>query len=80
MDSKSFPFCSHHAKSIWETMPWCMLFTNDIVLVKETSEEANVKLEEWRAVLESKWLHISCIKTEYLRCNFSGNEKHDGQV
>ena len=58
-------------------MPWCMLFVHDIVLVAETSEEANAKLEEWRAVLEGKWLRISRTKTEYLRCNFSGNEQHD---
>ena len=64
-------------KSIWETVLWCMLFANDIVLVAETSEEANAKLEEWRAVLEGKGLRISRTKTEYLRCNFSGNEQHD---
>ena len=33
------------SKSIWETVPWCMFFTNDIVLVAETKEEANSKLE-----------------------------------
>ena len=32
------------SKSIWETVPWCMLFANDIVLVAETKEEANSKL------------------------------------
>ena len=29
-----------------------MLFVDNIVLVEETSEEANAKLEEWKAVLE----------------------------
>ena len=42
------------SKSIWETVPWCMLFADNIVLVVETKEEANSKLEEWRAVLEDR--------------------------
>ena len=58
-------------------MPWCMLFVHDIVLVAETSEEANAKLEEWRAVLEGKGLRISRTKIAYLKCNFSGDEQHD---
>ena len=58
-------------------MPWCMLFVDDIVLVAETSEEANAKLEEWRVVLEGKGLRIKRTKTEYLRYNFNGNEQHD---
>ena len=51
-----------------------MLFADDIVLVAETKEEANSKLEEWREALEGKGLRISRTKTEYLRCNFSGTE------
>ena len=63
------------SKSIWETVPWCMLFADDIVLVAESSDEANTKLDEWREVLESKRLRISRKKTEYLRCNFSAKSK-----
>ena len=62
------------SKSIWETVPWCMLFADDIALVTETKEEANSKLEEWRKALEGKGLRISRTKTEYLRCNFSGTK------
>ena len=51
-----------------------MLFADDIVLVAETKEEANSKLEEWRESLEGKGLSISRAKTEYLQCNFSGSE------
>ena len=47
------------SKSIWENLPWCMLFADDIVLVAETKEEANSKLEEWKAALEGKWLRKS---------------------
>ena len=35
------------SKSIWETVPQCMLFADDIVLVAETKEKVNNKLEEW---------------------------------
>ena len=38
------------SKSIWETMLYCMLFANNIVLAPETKEEFNSKLEEDRAI------------------------------
>ena len=60
------------SKSIWETVPWCMIFADDIVLVAKTREEVSNKLDEWRKVLEGKGLRISRTKTEYLRCDFSG--------
>ncbi|XP_057550451.1 uncharacterized protein LOC130828482 [Amaranthus tricolor] len=47
--------------------------TRSIPVRVESSEEANTKLDEWRAELESKGLRISRTKTEYLRCNFSGS-------
>ena len=52
-----------------------MLYVDNIVLDVETSEEANAKVEEWRAIFESKRLRISRTKTEYLRCNYSGKEQ-----
>ena len=36
-----------------------MLFADDIVLVVETSEKANTKLEDLRMVFESKGLRVS---------------------
>ena len=39
-------------KNIHEDMPWCMLFTDDIVLTGETNEGVNKKLESWRQTLE----------------------------
>ena len=35
-------------KSIHEDILWCMLFADDIVLIDETKEEVNKKLELWR--------------------------------
>ena len=58
--------------SIWETVPWCMLFADDIGLVAETKEEVSNKLDEWRKALEGKGLRISRTKSENLRCDFSG--------
>ena len=63
------------SKSIWETVSWCMLFADDIMLVAKTKEEVNNKLEEWRAVLEVRGLRISRLKTKYLRCNFCGQNR-----
>ena len=63
------------SRSIWKTVPWCMLFADDIVLVVETKEETNSKLEEWREALESKGLRISRTKTKHLRCNFNGGSQ-----
>ena len=49
-----------------------MLFAYVIVLVADTKEEVNNKLDEWKEVLEGKELRIIHTKTEYLRCDFSG--------
>ena len=37
---------------VQDPMPWCMLFADDIVLVGESREEINEKLELWREALE----------------------------
>ncbi|XP_057535493.1 uncharacterized protein LOC130813668 [Amaranthus tricolor] len=63
------------SKSMWESVPWCKLFANDIVLVAETKKEANSKLEEWREALEDKELCISRTNTEYLRCISVGHNR-----
>ncbi|XP_068336681.1 uncharacterized protein [Pyrus communis] len=58
---------------IQEDIPWCILFADDIVLIDEIQEGVNAKLNLWREVLESKGLHLSWSKTEYLECKFSAN-------
>ena len=62
------------SKSIWETVPWCMIFADDILLVVETKEEVSNELDEWREALEGKGLRISHTKTEYLCSDFSGTQ------
>ncbi|KAM2015416.1 hypothetical protein COP2_047002 [Malus domestica] len=58
---------------IQDDIPWCMLFADDIVLIDETQEGVNAKLNLWTEVLESKGLRLSRSKTEYMECKFSAN-------
>nr|XP_016501808.1 PREDICTED: uncharacterized protein LOC107820102 [Nicotiana tabacum] len=58
---------------------WCMLFTDDIVLIDETRGIINARLEVWRQTLESKGFKLSRSKTEYLECKFS-QERHEEEV
>jgi len=51
-----------------------MLFADDIVLIDETREGVNVKLERWRDTLEAKGFRLSRSKAEYLHCRFSAGE------
>lgn len=39
--------------NIQDDVPWCMLFANDIMLIDETRERINTKLEIRRKTLES---------------------------
>ena len=50
-----------------------MLFADDIVLVDESRDGMNAKLERWWKILESKRFKISRTKMEYMNCNFSGH-------
>ena len=56
-----------------------MLFVDDIILIDQTREELNSKLEQWRRTLESRGIRLSKSKTGYLRCGFgrveAGGEK-----
>ena len=58
---------------ILEEVPRYMLLADDIVLVDESKDGVNAKLEKWREALESKGFKISRTKTEYMVCNFSGH-------
>ncbi|XP_074361005.1 uncharacterized protein LOC141701213 [Apium graveolens] len=65
-------------RGIQDGVPWCMLFADDIVIIKETRVVVNVTLERWRYILESNGLRVSRSKTEYLWCNFSNLPNGEG--
>jgi Reverse transcriptase (RNA-dependent DNA polymerase) len=65
---------------IQRDIPWCMLLADDVVLIDESRIEVNQKLELWRQTLESKGFRLSRTKTEYMRCQFSGENSDDRDV
>ncbi|KAK4710207.1 hypothetical protein R3W88_004720 [Solanum pinnatisectum] len=48
-----------------------MIFSNYIVLIDETHNKVNARLEVWRQTLESKGFRLSRTKTDYLEYKFS---------
>jgi hypothetical protein len=52
-------------------IPWCMLFTDDMVLMDESRMRIDQKLKLWRRTLEAKGFRLSRSKTEYIKCDFS---------
>jgi hypothetical protein len=61
-------------------IPWCMLFVDGVVLVDESREGVNRKLEFWCQTLESKGFKIIRTKTEYMRCDIGTTISEDGDV
>ncbi|MCX8759408.1 reverse transcriptase domain-containing protein [Vibrio parahaemolyticus] len=64
-------------KEIQGDVPWCMLFADDIVLIDESKEGINAKLEQWRDTLKSKGFKLSRSKMEYMECRFSKNRNNN---
>ncbi|XP_060210213.1 uncharacterized protein LOC132637083 [Lycium barbarum] len=60
-------------------VPWCMLFSDDIVLIDESWSSVNARLEVWRQTLESKGFKLSRTKTEYLECKFSNGSQVENE-
>ena len=50
------------------------LYTDNIVLIGESFETVNSRLEEWRETLESKGLRVSRSKTKYIEYDFGERE------
>ena len=66
-------------RGIQDEVPWCMLFADDIILVDETGQGVNDKLESWRLTLEASGFRLSRSKTEYLHCCFNGRSEEGGK-
>ena len=47
-----------------------ILFADDIILMNETRNRVNSKLENWRDALESKDFRLRRTKTWYMECKF----------
>nr|XP_016489185.1 PREDICTED: uncharacterized protein LOC107809107 [Nicotiana tabacum] len=54
-------------------VPWCILFSDDIVLIDESRAGVKKRLEVWRQTFESKGFKLTRTKTEYLKCKFSAD-------
>ncbi|GKF75958.1 retrovirus-related pol polyprotein LINE-1 [Tanacetum coccineum] len=67
------------SRGIQEIIPWCLIFTDNIVLVSDTPDGLNGRLEQWREMLENKELRVSREKTEYIRCDFNRNENNENK-
>ena len=55
--------------------PWTMLFSDDIVICKETRKEVEQRLECWRYALERKGMKVSRSNTKYLCINGRNDDK-----
>ncbi|GKG24644.1 ataxia telangiectasia mutated family protein [Tanacetum coccineum] len=67
------------SRGIKENIPWSMVFADDIVLVAQSADGLNRRLESWRRVLEDNGLRVSRDKAEYLRCDFDRYEAAHGE-
>lgn len=56
---------------IQDMVPWWLLFANNIVLVDETRERVNVKLETWQETMEEKGFRLRNAKIGYMEFKFS---------
>jgi hypothetical protein len=56
---------------IQELAPICILCAQDVVLLGESREELNGRLETLRQALEAYDICLSRSKTKYMKCNFS---------
>ena len=60
-------------RDIQGEIPWCMLFTDDVVLVDESRAGVNRKLELWRRTLELKGFKLIRNTRRWFCCGFGGH-------
>ena len=60
-----------------EGAPWCMMYTDDVVLCAETKVELEQRLEAWRRALEERGMKISRKKTEFLKLGPHEDEEEE---
>lgn len=63
------------SRGMQESITWCLIFADHILLVPVMMEGLNSKLEQWREPLEDNGLRVSIKKTKYLWCDFDRNMK-----
>ena len=54
-----------------------MLFAKDIILIEESQEDVNCKLEIWRETFESKDFHLSRNNKKYMEYKFNNWQIND---
>jgi hypothetical protein len=67
-------------RDIQDGITWCMLFTDDVVLVNESKTCVDQKLELWRRTLEVKCFRLSRSKTEYMKYDFNATTQEEEDV
>jgi hypothetical protein len=67
-------------RDIQSGISWCILFTNDVILVDESMMGVNEKLKLWRRTLKTKSFGLSRSKTEHMKCDFSATTHEEGDV
>ena len=67
-------------REVRETVPWSIMYADDIVLCAENREDLEANLERWRAALEERGMRISRSKTEYMCTSTDeGSIRMDGE-
>jgi hypothetical protein len=67
-------------RDIQGDISWCMVLSDDVVLIEESRSGVSQKLKLWRQTLEAKGFRLSRSKTEYMKCDFSAMGYEDGGV
>jgi hypothetical protein len=59
---------------ILDPLPWTILYADDILIIKKSREEAELKLLEWNSTLLENGLKICDPKTAYMKFSFNDTQ------